>query len=96
MHSDAGLRITAQVPNLDPRFRRAAEGNLLFRNAGKALGGKVFKLVSGLEASALQVANAGWSWGGQFGDLDNDGFQDIYVSSGHLTAPQQIASGADL
>ena len=27
----------------------------------------------------------GWSWSGKFGDLDNDGFQDLYVVNGMIS-----------
>ena len=46
--------------------------------------------------SELTVAKAGWSWGGQFFDFDNDGFLDIYVPNGYFTAPEQFAAGKDL
>jgi len=32
------------------------------------------------------VADAGWAWGSQFGDLDNDGFQDLFVTNGFISA----------
>ncbi|NQZ96083.1 MAG: VCBS repeat-containing protein [Myxococcales bacterium] len=91
MYSKAGRRITDQVADLDPRFGRMAHGNSLLRNTGRG-----FEKVSGLEAPALQVENAGWSWGGQFIDFDNDADLDLYVGSGFYTAPRQIAiRGAD-
>ena len=31
---------------------------------------------------ALGVSHTGWSWSGVFGDLDNDGFVDLYVVNG--------------
>ena len=91
MFSKAGQRITEQIPGVDERITRSTEGNLLFRNLGKS-----FELVSGLGASDLHVAKAGWSWGGQFVDLDNDGYLDIYVSSGYYSAPEEVDSGVDL
>jgi len=33
-------------------------------------------------ATELGVHATGWSWSGLFGDLDNDGWQDIYVANG--------------
>src|SRR6185503_15052509 len=37
-------------------------------------------------ASALGVDLGGWSWGAQFGDLNNDGTQDIYLTNGYVSA----------
>ena len=63
-----------------------------FRNRGDD-----FEKVSGLGDQKLQVEKAGWSWGGQFVDVDNDGYLDIYASSGFYTAPEAIRiRGADL
>jgi hypothetical protein len=92
MYSKAGSRITAQVPGLDPRLAKMAGGNSLFRNAGER-----FEKISGTEPPALEVEKAGWSWGGQFLDVDNDGFLDLYAASGFYTAPPAVAiEGADL
>jgi hypothetical protein len=91
MFSKAGQRITGQIPGVDSRITKSTEGNLLFRNLGDS-----FRLVSGLGDSDMHVAKAGWSWGGQFADLNNDGYLDIYVSSGYYSAPEEIAEGIDL
>jgi len=91
MFSKAGQRITASVEGLNPRLAQMSRGNSLFRNTGEA-----FDKVSGLSEPALQVEKAGWSWGGQFVDVDNDGYLDLYAGSGFYTAPRQIAiKGAD-
>jgi hypothetical protein len=37
-------------------------------------------------AGALGVEFGGWSWGAQFGDLNNDGLQDIYLVNGFVSA----------
>ncbi|MGK0188285.1 MAG: hypothetical protein ACI9R3_004077 [Verrucomicrobiales bacterium] len=92
MYSKAGRRITAQVPGIDERIVAGAEGNYLFRNKGVG----TFERRSGLKKPALQVANAGWSWGGQFADFDNDGFLDLYVSSGFYTPPEEVSNHVDL
>lgn len=37
-------------------------------------------------ARALGVEMGGWSWGMQFGDLNNDGTLDIYLTNGYVSA----------
>ena len=32
------------------------------------------------------IENAGWSYGAQFGDLNNDGYMDLYVANGFISA----------
>jgi hypothetical protein len=38
------------------------------------------------QAAARGVDATGWSWSGKFGDLDNDGFLDLYVVNGMIAA----------
>ncbi len=83
MFSKAGRRITEQFDYLDPQFALMARGNSLFRNDGQ-----IFDKVSGFEEPAMMVEKAGWSWGGQFVDVNNDGYLDIHALSGYYTAPQ--------
>ena len=47
----------------------AAPGELAFEN----------------QANGLGVEDGGWSFGAQFGDLNNDGFQDIYLVNGYIS-----------
>lgn len=91
MFSKAGQRITDQVAGIDPRLREMAQGNFLYH-----LDNGQFTLISGGEKPAMKVAKSGWSWGGQFLDFDNDGFRDIYATSGYYTAPSDIAVDMDL
>ena len=91
MYSKAGLRITSRIKDLDSRFRRSADGNRLFRNLGS---GK-FGLRSGQNPDEMHVVKAGWSWGGQFMDVDNDGYLDLYVPNGFRTPPEAIAAPID-
>jgi len=91
MYSKAGQRITKQVSNLNPRFAQMARGNSLFKNMGES-----FERVSGLEAPEVLVEAAGWGWGSQFVDFDNDSWLDIYTLSGFYTVPDAVALPLDL
>ncbi|MEO8962008.1 MAG: CRTAC1 family protein [Ginsengibacter sp.] len=37
------------------------------------------------------INNAGWSYGSQFGDLNNDGFTDLYVANGFISAKKNTS-----
>jgi hypothetical protein len=91
MFSKAGRRIIRQIDNVDERISYSTEGNLLFRNRDES-----FEQLAGLAPPALPVAKVGWSFGGQFADVDNDGWLDIYVPSGFYSAPVSVASNVDL
>lgn len=92
MYSEAGRRISARIPGLNPVFAEGADGNFLYHRESN---GK-FKQLAGLKPPALTVKQAGWSWGGDFVDFDNDGFLDLYVLNGYYTAPKELSSGVDL
>ena len=92
MYSKAGRRITAAVPGLGQSFIESAEGNWLYHHGP----GGHFTQVAGIEAPAMPVMKAGWSWGGKFADFDNDGWLDLYVLSGYFTAPPELSSELDL
>jgi hypothetical protein len=77
---------------LNAGYAESAKGNYLYHQQD---GGK-FDLVSGLKPPAMQVAKAGWGWGGQFADFNNDGWLDIYSLNGYFTAPKQVATEVDL
>ena len=38
------------------------------------------------KADSIQVGSGGWSWGAQFGDLNNDGWLDLYLVNGYISA----------
>jgi hypothetical protein len=91
MYSKAGKRITRGLDDFGSELPKMARGNSLFRNTGER-----FEKVSGVDDDALQVEAAGWSWGGQFGDVDNDGFPDLTVLAGYYTAPPEAALDVDV
>lgn len=42
-----------------------------------------------LQLAEGPVADCGWAWGAQFADLDDDGFQDLVVANGFVSASQE-------
>lgn len=92
MFSKAGRRILSKFEGINPDYLKSVNGNVLYRQGDDG----VFSVVSSLEPPGLLVAEAGWSWGGQFSDFDNDGDLDLYAMSGYFTAPQAMASEVDL
>ena len=41
------------------------------------------------QAGNLKVERGGWSWGAQFGDLNNDGRLDLYLTNGYISADKR-------
>lgn len=91
MFSKAGQRVLGDFAEVDPRFVEAASGNFLYRQ----INGR-FEQRAGYGGSMIPVARSGWSWGGQFVDIDNDRDLDIHVLSGYFTAPRSFESDIDL
>ncbi|MFP6873093.1 MAG: VCBS repeat-containing protein [Verrucomicrobiales bacterium] len=85
MFSAAGNRIAFQrqfKPGTDgisrQSLQRHARGNTLFENTGDG----TFKDVS----RDAGVTMGRWAWGSGFADINNDGWQDLYVANGFFTA----------
>jgi hypothetical protein len=62
--------VLVQANDLWVPKKNAARGNLEFEDL----------------ASSLGVDLGGWSWGAQFGDLNNDGMVDLYLVNGYISA----------
>jgi len=86
MFSAAGSRITSQKKfkpdaNLETRerFQRFTRGNTLFRNTEKGF-------IDTSESAGVMMGR--WAWGSRFIDLNNDGWQDLVVANGYLSAAE--------
>jgi tetratricopeptide (TPR) repeat protein/peroxiredoxin len=85
MWEAAGQRVSEQKsfhPNAPPHIRelyqRHARGNALYRNRGDG----TFQNV-GVDA---RVDMGRWSWSSDFWDFDQDGYSDLYVANGYISA----------
>ena len=90
MFSSAGSRITSQ-PEFKPnnevvrkRIQRFARGSTLLANNGNG----TFSDISVSSATTL----GRWAWSSNFADINNDGWEDILVANGYITAER----GGDL
>ncbi len=84
MFSSAGSRITPQPtfrPGIDDATRRVlrrfAKGNTLFQNVGD---GRFRDVGAG---AAVEIAR--WAWSSIFLDLNNSGWEDVFVANGYIT-----------
>ncbi len=84
MFSSAGNRITFQTDKMRvqdarslPLLQRFAKGNSMFEN----LGGGRFHEVGG----PLGVEMGRWAWSSLFVDVNNDGWEDLFVVNGYVT-----------
>jgi hypothetical protein len=85
MFSSAGSRIATQPqflaqadPPMRALYRRFAKGNSLFRNRA----GQGFEEVG--RQAAVEMAR--WAWSSLFVDVDNDGWEDLLVANGFISA----------
>jgi Flp pilus assembly protein TadD/peroxiredoxin len=88
MWSSAGQRVSQQrrfqektPEEIRALYRRHARGNSLYRKQGD---GK-FQNVS--QQAGVEMGR--WSWCSDFWDFDHDGFPDLYVANGYISAPQR-------
>jgi hypothetical protein len=76
---DGDLRPDIYVTNITDDYMR--EGNFLWRNNGDL----TFTDVS----RETGTWDTGWGWGGQFFDYDHDGWLDLYVMNGWVSAGRE-------
>ena len=86
MFSSAGNQIVPQEdfnPAMPDETRRKylkmVRGNTLMRNSGDGTFSDV--------TDPMGEGFAGWAWGSKFADLNNDGWEDLYVANGYISQP---------
>jgi Flp pilus assembly protein TadD/peroxiredoxin len=85
MWEAAGQRVSGQAQfhqaapqSIRALYQRHARGNALYRNQGDG----TFQNI-GQQAGA---AMGRWSWSADFWDFDHDGYSDLYVTNGYISA----------
>jgi tetratricopeptide (TPR) repeat protein/peroxiredoxin len=89
MWSSAGQRVSEQKmfqekasENIRAFYRRHARGNSLYRNQGNGM----FQNTS--QQAGVEMGR--WSWCSDFWDFDQDGYPDLYVANGYISAPEGV------
>jgi hypothetical protein len=91
MYSKTGSRIVGNVlpdsypPDIMARMRRFVSGSQLHLNVGKLK----YKPV----AEDWQINDVGWAYGPALVDLDNDGFLDLFATSGFISLSRDEPDG---
>jgi Flp pilus assembly protein TadD/peroxiredoxin len=87
MWEAAGQRVSTQPqfhpdapPHIRAMYQRHARGNALYRNLGHG----AFENIGEQSGAAM----GRWSWSADFWDIDHDGFPDLYVTNGYISAPR--------
>ncbi len=85
MWSAAGQRVSTQKifhetssKDIQALYRRHARGNSLYRNNGK----ERFENIS--RQAGVEMGR--WSWCSDFWDFDHDGYPDLYIANGYISA----------
>jgi Flp pilus assembly protein TadD/peroxiredoxin len=93
MWSAAGQRVAEQErfhakapPAIRALYQQHARGNALYRSQGNG------KFVNASRKAGVEMGR--WSWSSDFWDFDHDGFPDLYVANGYISAlqPDDMAS----
>lgn len=91
MYSKAGNRIMGNMPpgtypdEVMQKLRRLVDGSELYQGLGD---GRYLK-----SGKSLHVEAVGWSWGPQWVDIDNDGFEDLYATCGYISQDRSRPDG---
>jgi len=95
MWSAAGQRVSMQSrfqekapEEIRALYQRHARGNALYRNQGNG----AFQNVS----QQAKVEMGRWAWCSDLWDFDHDGYPDLYVANGYITAPEPRSERSDL
>ncbi len=95
MWSSAGQRVSAQEifqekapQEIRALYQRHARGNALYRNQGNGQ----FQNVG--QQAGVEMGR--WAWCSDFWDFDHDGYPDLYVANGYISAPQRESERNDL
>ena len=74
-------RLDAFITNISERGYLFQNNNLRLNEMPEA--GRFRNIAEG------EIADAGWAWGAQFGDLNNDGANELFVANGFISADRQ-------
>jgi hypothetical protein len=72
--------------HLDVFVTNISERGYLFQNNNLRLNEMTGRTPRFHNMADAVVADAGWAWGAQFGDLNNDGMNELFVANGFISA----------
>lgn len=75
------------VSNITEEHVLLQENNFWSPTEATKNGAPVFENLAG----AYNIGAGGWSFGAQFGDLNNDGFQDLYLVNGYISGSDKTS-----
>nr|WP_257030974.1 FG-GAP-like repeat-containing protein [Edaphobacter lichenicola] len=95
MWSAAGQRVSTQMhfqekasEEIRALYQRHARGNALYRNQGNGQ----FQNIS--QRAGVEMGR--WAWCSDLWDFDHDGYPDLYVANGYISASERQSERSDL